>query len=74
MKADSITPGWFSIAGAAAYTGLSESSIRKAIDLAHFPARRVAVAEGSNLPLVRIARADLDAWIASQPLANPKTA
>lgn len=60
----SITPGWYSIAGAAAYTGFSIMSIRRAIALDKFPIREVHLAgKKHSKPNIRIARSDLDAWI-----------
>lgn len=35
-----------------------------------FPARKVEIKQGSTAPPVRIARADLDAWLLSQPITN----
>lgn len=63
MSALHIQPGWFSIPGAARYTGFSISAIRTAIDGGKLPKRVVAVKEGSSKPSIRIKREDLDTWI-----------
>ena len=70
MNPSKIQPGWFSIPQAAYYAGFSASSIRKAMRGGKLPARKVALEEGSTAPAVRISRADLDAWLNSQPLTT----
>ena len=59
---DTITPGWFSIRGAAIYTGFSVRSIRLAMEKKRFPVKKVKVSDGPTKE-TRIAREDLDAWI-----------
>ena len=55
-------PAWFSMHGAAKYTGFSLSTIRKAIRLSALPAHRVGLG-GGRRESVRIRHEDLDAWI-----------
>lgn len=61
--ADTITPGWFSLKGAAVYTGFSVTALRTALELEKFPARRVAITGSGAKDAVRIKREHLDAWI-----------
>jgi excisionase family DNA binding protein len=61
--ADTIKPGWFSIEGAAIYTGFSVPAIRTAISAGTLPSYRVTVKAESRKPSVRIRREDLDRWI-----------
>ena len=71
MSAPSVIPGWFSIRGAAEYTGFSVTSIRAAIDLGKFPTREVQLlGDKKTKPNIRIRREDLDAWIQG---TNPQT-
>lgn len=56
-----IEPGWFSIEGAAVYTGFSSRSIHNAIEAGRITPRRVAVSGEKKVP--RLKREDLDAWI-----------
>jgi len=66
---DTITPGWFSIEGAAIYTGFSVPSIRAAMENKKFPARRVPVTKSdAESKSVRIKRDHLDAWIEGRPM------
>lgn len=71
--ANNVVPGWFSIEGAAAYTGFSSRSIRSAIKHRLFPYQSVSVTPGSRQQQTRIRREDLDAWIegrSSAPAAD----
>ena len=61
----SIQPGWFSLKGAAQYTGFSAKSISRAIKAGKLAAREVQVT--GTQPQKRIRRADLDAWIEGGP-------
>ena len=63
MNSAAVTPGWFSIPGAAAYTGFSVMSIRTAIELKKFPANSVALTGAGKKQNIRIRREDLDQWI-----------
>ncbi|HEY8961686.1 MAG TPA: helix-turn-helix domain-containing protein [Luteolibacter sp.] len=60
-----IQPGWFSIPGAAKYTGFSVTTIRTAIKLGRFPFHQVPV---SGQKSIRIKREHLDAWIEGRPI------
>lgn len=62
---DTITPGWFSIRGAALYTGFSVTAIRTAMSKGRFPFHQVEISGGPTKE-TRIRRDDLDAWIQGQ--------
>lgn len=69
-----IVPAWFSVKGAAAYTGFSVSSIEAAIREDRFPSRLVKIKGVAKAR--RIKREDLDAWIigeAAEPSPEPST-
>jgi len=68
-----ITPGWFSIDGAAIYTGFSVATIRKAIDQG-LPAYRLTLGSESLRVMVRIRRETLDAWIEAGSIPNERGA
>jgi len=68
-----ITPGWFSIDGAATYTGFSHMTIRKAIAQG-LPASRLTIGEKSMREMVRIKRETLDAWIEAGTIPNERGA
>jgi hypothetical protein len=55
-------PGWFSIKGAAIYTGFSIPTIRKALGNG-LPASRMKITADSAQEMIRIRREDLDGWI-----------
>lgn len=74
MSVNSIQPGWYSIEGAATYTGFSVSSIRTAIDEKLFPAKRVKLAGKGSKPNVRIRREHLDRWIEEGPFTPKEVA
>lgn len=61
MKAPAIKPGWFSVEGAAQYTGFSTSTIEKGVRTKQLTSRAVKVG-GSRISR-RIKREWLDAWI-----------
>ena len=63
MQKPAVERGWFSIQGAAYYTGFSLSSIEKALRLNLFKSRKVKI-EGTHSR--RIKREWLDAWIEEQ--------
>lgn len=63
-----VQPGWFSIRGAAVYTGFSESAIRNAAKEGRFPVARVSV---RGAPEPRIRREHLDAWIEGRDITFP---
>ncbi len=65
---NTIEPGWFSIRGAAIYTGFSVTAIREAMKQNEFPVRRVTITGSGSATSARIKREDLDAWIESAPL------
>ena len=58
-----IKPGWFSLEGAAIYTGFSVSSIRAAMEENKFPVKRVTIRGTGIKNSSRIKREHLDAWI-----------
>lgn len=66
-RSSTVEQGWFSIAGAARYTGFSVSTIRTAIKLGKLPEKKVTV---SGQKSVRLKRADLDAWIEGPPITD----
>jgi len=68
---NSILPGWFSLKGAAVYTGFSVTSIRAAIEAGKFPVRRVEITGSGGKDSVRIRREHLDAWIEGRPIPSP---
>jgi excisionase family DNA binding protein len=70
---DQIVPGWFSIPGAARYTGFSEPTIRKAIDLGKLPKGKVDLEGTGKKPSVRIKREHLDAWIEGREIQHSPT-
>ena len=61
--AQSITPGWYSLKGAAVYTGFSDWTIRAAMGAGRLPVQRVAITGSGAKDAVRIRREHLDAWI-----------
>lgn len=68
--ADNVTPGWYSLRGAAIYTGFHESSIRTAMEAGRFPVFHPEVSPGSRKSSPRIKREDLDAWIEGRPIIS----
>lgn len=64
-----VQPGWFSIRGAALYTGFSVTAIRMAMSKGRFPFYQVEVSGGPTKE-TRISREALDAWIQA-PYQNP---
>lgn len=65
---NTIEPGWFSLRGAALYTGFSVTAIRKAMAQDKFPVRRVSITGSGSATSARIKREHLDAWLESAPL------
>ena len=65
---NTIEPGWYSLRGAALYTGFSVTAIREAMKLGKFPVRRVAISGSGSATSARIKREHLDAWLESAPL------
>ena len=59
-----IEPGWFSIPGAAVYTGFSVSAIESAVRLGKIQPRPVRIKGTAKSR--RLKRAELDAWIESE--------
>lgn len=72
MTTSSITPGWYSIDGAAIYTGFSVASIRRAISQG-LPVSRMTIGN-SPREMVRIKRETLDAWIEAGSIPNERGA
>jgi len=72
--ADKIEPGWFSLAGAAIYTGFSDKALSTAIELGKFPASEVSITGTGARPSVRIRREHLDAWIEGRPIEHSPAA
>lgn len=70
--ATKIQPGWFSIRGAAEYTGFSVTAIRTAIEKNKFPVKRVAITGSGAKDSVRIKREHLDEWIETPPIEEPE--
>jgi hypothetical protein len=66
--ANTIEPGWYSLRGAAAYTGFSDKAIRTAVSLGKLPASPVSITGTGKSPSVRIKREHLDAWIEGRPV------
>lgn len=66
----SVTPGWGSITDASQYVKLASDVVRAAIARGDLPAvvKPVTRSEGGR-PQYRVAFADLDAWMRSQPSA-----
>ncbi len=71
---DTVQPGWFSLRGAALYTGFSVTAIRDAMKSNKFPVRRVNISGSGAMTSARIKREDLDAWLESCPLEDSKPA
>lgn len=63
-----IEPGWFSIRGAADYTGFSVTAIRTAMASNKFPVMRVPITGSGAKDSARIKREHLDAWIEGRPI------
>lgn len=66
--AHTIQPGWYSLRGAALYTGFSVTAIRSAMKQGKFPVHRVSISGTGSMTSARIKREHLDAWIESSPL------
>lgn len=68
-----IAPGWFSLEGAATYTGFSITSIRAAAAAEKFPVKRVVIRGNGAKDSARIKREHLDAWIEGRemPVKSP---
>lgn len=64
---NAVGPGWLSIPEAAAYTGLSERTIRQALNDPLYPAPLSAVRVGPSGGRRKIKRSDLDVWMESHP-------
>jgi hypothetical protein len=69
--ATKIQPGWFSIRGAAEYTGFSVTAIRTAMGAGKFPVKRVPITGSGAKDSARIKREHLDAWIEGRPIEEP---
>jgi hypothetical protein len=74
MAQTKIDPGWFSIRGAAEYTGFSVTAIRTAIKEDKFPVSRVTITGSGAKDSARIKKEHLDAWIEGRPIEQPTTA
>lgn len=65
MSVSNIQPGWFSMRGAAQYTGFTDRSIRTAIESGQLPHSKMSITGNGRRPAIRIRREHLDEWIES---------
>lgn len=67
----SVSPGWGSITDAARYVKLAPDTVRAAIARGELPAKvKPSTRREGGHPQYRVAFADLDTWMRSQPDAR----